>query len=59
MLLIKYYQLLNQEYDVGGTCGIREGRREIHTGVWWGNLRQIDYLEDVGVGGMVILKWTL
>ena len=24
---------------------------------WWGNLRERDYLEDVGTDGRIILKW--
>jgi hypothetical protein len=31
--------------------------REVRTGFWWGDLREIDYLEDVGVDGTIILKW--
>ena len=26
--------------------------------VWWGNLRERDYLEDPGVDGRKILRWT-
>jgi hypothetical protein len=24
------------------------GREEVHTGVWWGNLRERDHLKDPG-----------
>jgi hypothetical protein len=36
----------------------RTGRGEMHTGFWWGNLREGDYFEEVGVDGRIILKWT-
>jgi hypothetical protein len=29
----------------------------VHTGFWWGDLREGDHLGDRGVGGMIILKW--
>jgi len=35
----------------------RIGRRELHTGFWWGNLRERDHWEDVGVDGRIILKF--
>jgi hypothetical protein len=38
-------------------------RGETHTGFWWGNLREIDHLEEVGVEVRIILnqifkKWA-
>jgi hypothetical protein len=32
------------------------GRGEMRTGVWWGNLRERVYLEDLGVDGRIILN---
>jgi len=32
------------------------GRRDVHTGFWWGNLRERDHLEDQGLDGRIILK---
>jgi len=33
------------------------GRGEVHTGFWWGKLRERNNLEDVGAGGK-IFKWS-
>jgi hypothetical protein len=33
------------------------GRGEVHTGFWWGDLREGEHLEDPGVDGRIILKW--
>jgi hypothetical protein len=35
------------------------GRGEVHTGFWWGNLREEVHLEDSGVDRRIILKWIL
>jgi hypothetical protein len=29
----------------------------VHTGFWWGNLRERDHLQDPGVDGKMILRW--
>jgi len=31
---------------------------EVHTGFWWGNLKEKDHLEDISVDLRIILKWT-
>jgi hypothetical protein len=33
------------------------GKRGVHTGFWWGDLREGDHLRDPGVDGRIILKW--
>jgi hypothetical protein len=33
------------------------GREEVHTGFWWGNLRE--ELEEIGIYGRIILRWIL
>jgi hypothetical protein len=40
----------------GHVACIRE-RRGIYIGVWWGNLRERDHLEDLGIDGRIILRW--
>ena len=36
----------------------RMGRRETYTGLWWGNLKERNHLEDTGVDGRIILRWV-
>jgi hypothetical protein len=31
----------------------------VRIGFWWGNLREGDYFEYLGVDGRIILKWIL
>jgi hypothetical protein len=33
------------------------GRGEVHTGLYWGNLREVDHLEDPDIVGRIILNW--
>jgi len=33
------------------------GREEVYIGLWWGNLRERDHLEDTGVDGRIKLRW--
>jgi hypothetical protein len=35
----------------------RMGKRAVHTGFWWGDLREGDHLGDPGIDGRIILKW--
>jgi hypothetical protein len=30
----------------------------VHTGLFWGDLKEGDHLEDSGVGERIILKWS-
>jgi hypothetical protein len=34
-------------------------RGDVHTGFRWGNLREIDHLEDPSMYGKIILRWIL
>jgi len=34
-------------------------RGEMYTGSGWGDLRQREHLQDLGLGGGIILKWIL
>jgi hypothetical protein len=35
------------------------GREDVHTEFWWGNLRERENLEDLGVDGRIILTLVL
>jgi hypothetical protein len=45
--------------EMGGENSMYGG--EVHTGVWWRNLRERDHLEDPGIDGRIIrlifMKW--
>jgi hypothetical protein len=44
---------------MGGACSTYGGKREVHTGFWWGGLREGDHLGDAGIDVRIILKWIL
>jgi hypothetical protein len=43
---------------MGRVCGTNGGEK-MHTGFWWGKVREKDHLEDKGVDERVIIKWIL
>jgi hypothetical protein len=42
---------------MGEACGMYGRQEGCIQGVWWGDLRERDYLEDLDVDGRIILKW--
>ena len=30
----------------------------MHTGIWWGDLKERGHFEDLGLDGRIILKWV-
>jgi hypothetical protein len=33
--------------------------REVHTLIWWGDLKERRHFEDLGIDGRIILKWII
>jgi len=48
-----------EKNEMGRTCSTYGGRGKVHTGFWWGNLREGDHLEGPGIDGKIILRWIL
>jgi len=50
-----------KEGGVGAECDTYGGggRREMNDGVWWGNLKERDHLEELGTLGWMTPKWIL
>jgi hypothetical protein len=44
---------------MGGTCGTHGGGGEVFKRFWLGGLKGRDNWEDLGVGGTIILRWSL
>jgi hypothetical protein len=40
-----------------GNVALTGDRRKLHTGFWWGNMRERYHLEDPGVDERIIIKW--
>jgi hypothetical protein len=55
-LILKTFVLQVEERD-GAQCH-KWGRGEVHTAVWWGDLKDRN-LGNLGVNGRIILKWIL
>jgi hypothetical protein len=34
-------------------------REEAHTELWWGNLKERDFVDDLTIEGRIILKWAV
>jgi hypothetical protein len=43
--------------EIDRICSTYGWRREVHTGLYWENLKGGDHLEDLREDGRIILKW--
>jgi len=46
-----------EKKEMSGACSTYGGEEKVHTGFWWGNLKEGDHLEDPGMVGRIILRW--
>jgi hypothetical protein len=44
---------------IAGHVACNGGRREVHTGFWWGNPKEVDCCREKGIDVRIILKWIL
>ena len=44
---------------MGRACAIYVRRREMHAEFYWGNLKETDHLEDLGIDETIMLKWAI
>jgi hypothetical protein len=45
---------VSKKNEMGVACS--RCRREVHTGIWWGNLSERDHLEDLSTDKTMIVK---
>jgi hypothetical protein len=41
-----------EKNEIGGACSAYGD-----TGIWWGNVREIDHLENPDIDGRIISRW--
>jgi hypothetical protein len=56
-MITKRIKVVIPVHEVGRACSTYGGRGKVHTGFWWGDVREGDHLEDPGLDGRMILKW--
>jgi hypothetical protein len=49
----------SRKFKMAGHVAHNGGRRDVHTGLWWGNLKEEYCWGDKGIDGRIILKWML
>jgi hypothetical protein len=56
LFLSNYYPGDLIKNEKGVACGTYEGRKKMHTGFCWGNLKKRDSLKQLVLNGRIILK---